>query len=153
VQVIDSLSEITGDTPYGMVAMLCEENGKEVAAMPTDWRKMQLGIAKRLLLNHSIEQVRSYVCYRKTTWNGHEPFDLRKVEKDIGEWELSGSPAVAASRASPTNGHRPVTFAEQKDKNTDAAIDEVRALIEGSDGNGSRTIPRRDEAGRRRLSG
>jgi DNA-binding MarR family transcriptional regulator len=62
-----------------------------------------------------------------------------------------------AARASPirapTNGHRPVTFAEQKDINTDAAIEAVRAAIEGSNGNGSRAVPGRDEAGRRRLPG
>jgi hypothetical protein len=103
VQVIDSLSEITDDKPYGMVAMLCEENDKEIAAMPTDWRKMQLGIAKRLLLNHSIEQVQAYVRFRKTAWNGGTPFDLRHVEKDIGAWELAGNPATEPPR--PMNGH------------------------------------------------
>jgi hypothetical protein len=120
VQVIDSVSEITDDKPYGMVAMLCEENEKAVATMPPDWASRQRGIAKRLIeQGHGIEQVRRYIRYRKTAWNGTSPFDLRHVEKDIGAWELANCPQVEAARASPNgNGHRPVTFAEQKLQNT-----------------------------------
>jgi hypothetical protein len=107
VQVIDSVSEITDDKPYDLVAMLCEENGKEVKTMPPDWASRQRGIAKRLIeQGHSIEQVRAYVRFRKTAWNGNTPFDLRHVEKDIAAWELAGCPSVEAARASP-NGHAP----------------------------------------------
>jgi hypothetical protein len=147
VQVIDSLSEITDDKPYGMVAMLCEENGKAVDAMPADWRGMQLGIAKRLLLNHSIEQVQAYVRFRKTAWNGGTPFDLRHVEKDIGAWELAGSPASEPARASP-NGHGPVTFEQQKQVNVDAAFEEVGRIVEGNKRNGVSSVRWSDETSR-----
>jgi hypothetical protein len=120
VQVIDSVSEITDDKPYGMVAMLCEENGKEVGTMPPDWASRQRGIAKRLIeQGHAIEQVRAYVRFRKTAWNGNTPFDLRHVEKDIGAWELAGCPSVEAARASPNgNGTSRATAIYRPDTTT-----------------------------------
>lgn len=116
VEAVASIAEVTDDQPHAMVAMLCDENGKVIDAMAPTWVSQQRGIAKFLIeQGHGIEQVRAYVRYRKTAWNGHEPFDLRKVKNDIDEWELADSPATAPARASP-NGKPPPSRANTIDR-------------------------------------
>jgi hypothetical protein len=118
--LVASISELTEDRPHGMVAMLCEENGKEIAAMPPDWVSRQRGIAKRLIeQGYGIERVRAYVRFRKSDWNGATPFDFRHVEKDIPAWELAGSPPTATARA--PNG-RPPLRASRIDVPTETTI-------------------------------
>lgn len=69
----------------------------------------------------------------------------------VGRWTECAT--TGPPRASPSNGHRPVTFEEQKQINNANAEAEFAAMLEGSKQDGAGAFQGTDEPPRRRLPG
>lgn len=103
VPVVESIAQITGEKPYDILAAFALACESDLAAAAPAWKQKQLAVAKRLLeQGYGTDKVRRYIAYRLSqTWRDGT-FDLMHIEKEIGTWEVQGSPERAAK-----NGIRP----------------------------------------------
>lgn len=100
VQVIRSLSEVTDEKPYHLVAAMCEELHDDLSKHTADWRKRQFAVAERVLVQgFAAARVRAYVRDLLTWRDG--PIDMFVVEKGIESWEANSNAPRSKSRDGP----------------------------------------------------
>lgn len=94
--------EVVAINPFAVYAAFLDETAQPDFKPAPAWKAKQIAIAARLLeQGFDADKVGRCVRFMKSqTWRT-SPFDLAAVEKFIGTWEASGSPARDEPRGSP----------------------------------------------------
>lgn len=96
--------EVVAITPFAVYSAFLDETAQPDFKPAPAWKAKQIAIAARLLeQGFDADKVGRCVRFMKSqTWRT-SPFDLAAVEKFIGTWEASGSPARDEPRGSPVS--------------------------------------------------